>query len=98
MQHCVVMGKMWCVTGFVSEGCRKRGKRKKAGFAVFSQGILGSFTCPFCNRIYSSLTALHCFDSGYVGKQPVTWKEYCMENWLKEVQESMDICTGCCYI
>ena len=22
------------------------------------------------------------FDSGYLGKQPVAWKEYCLENWL----------------
>ena len=38
-----------------------------------------------CNRIHSSLTAVLCFDHGYVGKQPVTWKE---------LQESMDRCTG----
>ena len=30
-----------------------------------------------CIRIHSSLTAVHCFDNGYVGKQPVAWKEYC---------------------
>ena len=34
----------------------------------------------------------------YVGKQPVAWKEYCVEYWLKELQESMDRCTGCCDI
>ena len=43
-----------------------------------------------CNRIYSSLTAVDCFDNGYAGKQPVAWKEYCAEYWLKELQESMD--------
>ena len=26
-------------------------------------------------------------------KQPVAWKEYCVEYWLKELQESMDKCT-----
>ena len=31
---------------------------------------------------------------GYVGKQPVAWKEYCAEYWLRELQESMDRCTG----
>ena len=31
-------------------------------------------------------------DDGYVGKQPVAWKEY----WLKELKESMDKRTGCC--
>ena len=32
-----------------------------------------------CDRIHSSLTAVHCFDNGYVGKQPVAWKEFCDE-------------------
>ena len=44
------------------------------------------------DRIHSSLTAVHCFD--YVGKQPVAWEEYCAECWLKELQESIDRCTG----
>ena len=30
-----------------------------------------------------------------MGKQPVAWEEYCAEYWLKELQESMDRCTGC---
>ena len=51
-----------------------------------------------CNRIHSSLTVVHFFNSGYVGKQPVAWKEYCVELWLKELQKSMDRCTGCCDI
>ena len=29
-----------------------------------------------------SLTAVHCFDNGYVGKQPVAQKGYCTEDWL----------------
>ena len=41
-----------------------------------------------CDRIDSSLTTLHCFDSGYVGKQPVAWKEYCAEYWLTLSQTS----------
>ena len=32
----------------------------------------------------------------YVGKQPLAWKEYCAEYWLKEHQESMDRYTGRC--
>ena len=32
-------------------------------------------------------------DNCYVGKQPVAWKEYCEEYWLKE-PESIDRCTG----
>ena len=39
-----------------------------------------------CDRIHSSLTAVRCFDNGYVGKQPVAWKENCPECWLKELQ------------
>ena len=38
------------------------------------------------------------FDNGYVGKQPVAWKEYCAEYWLKELQRSMDGCNGRCDI
>ena len=48
-----------------------------------------------CDRIHSSLTVVRCFDNSYVGKQPVAWKEYCAEYWLKELQKSMDMCTGC---
>ena len=44
--------------------------------------------------IYTTLTATRCFDNGYVGKPPVARKEYCVEKWLKEPQESMDRCTG----
>ena len=44
--------------------------------------------------MHSSLTAVRCFDNGYVEKQPVAWKEYCAEYWLKELQESTDRCTG----
>ena len=47
-----------------------------------------------CDRIHSSLTAVRCFDNGYVGKQPVSWKENSAEYWLKELQESIDSCTG----
>ena len=43
-----------------------------------------------CDRIHSSLTGVLCFDNGYVGKQRVTWKEYCAESWLKELQERMN--------
>ena len=43
-----------------------------------------------CDRIHSSLTAVCCFNNGYLGKQPVAWKEYCAEYWLKELPESID--------
>ena len=26
---------------------------------------------------FPAFTAVHCFDDGYVGKQPLAWKEYC---------------------
>ena len=41
-----------------------------------------------------SLTAVCCFDNGYVGKQTVAWKEYCAQYWLKELKESMGRCTA----
>ena len=47
-----------------------------------------------CIRIHSSLTTVCCFDNCYMGKQLVAWREYCAEYWLKELQESMDWCTG----
>ena len=37
---------------------------------------------------------MSCFDNGYVGKQPLIWKQYCAEYWLKELQENMYRCTG----
>ena len=37
-----------------------------------------------CDRIHSSLTAVHCSDNGLVGKQPMVGKEYCAEYWLQE--------------
>ena len=45
----------------------------------------------YCDRIHSSLTTVHCFDNGYVGKQPATLEEYCAGYWLKEVLESICI-------
>ena len=33
------------------------------------------------NRIHSYLTAVHCFNNGFVGKQPVVWKDYFAEYW-----------------
>ena len=51
-----------------------------------------------CDRIPTSLTAVHYFYDGYVGKKPVAWEEYCAEDWLKGVQESMDRLTGGCDI
>ena len=42
---------------------------------------------------------VNCFDYGYVGKQqPLAWKEYCAEYWLKELAESMNSCTCHCNI
>ena len=47
-----------------------------------------------CNMIHSSLTVVNCFENDSVGKQPVAWKECCAEYCLKELQESMGMCTG----
>ena len=58
--------------------------------SIFFPGIDDSH----CDRIHSSLTAVRCFDKGYLGKQPVAWKEYSADYLLKELQENMDRCTG----
>ena len=34
----------------------------------------------YCARVYSSLTDDHCFDLGYVEKQPAAWREYQSEH------------------
>ena len=57
------------------------------------QDVAGSIHCSVnffpsaddrhCDRIHSSLTADHCFDNGYVGKQAVAWKEYAAGYWYK---------------
>ena len=39
-----------------------------------------------CDRIHTSLTAVHCFHSGYVGKQAVARKEYCAEYWCQRTR------------
>ena len=42
------------------------------------------------NHFFSFPPTVHCFGNVYAGKQPMTWKEYCVKYWLKELQESMD--------
>ena len=58
------------------------------------QYSFGELMMSHCDRIRFSLTLVCCFDNGYMGKQPVAWKVYCAEYWLKKLQESMDRCTG----
>ena len=31
------------------------------------------------------VTSVHCVDDGYVGKQPVAWKEYYAEYWYTKM-------------
>ena len=45
-----------------------------------------------CHRFHTSHTPVQCLDNGYVRKQPVAWKEYGAEYWLKEFQESIYRC------
>ena len=52
----------------------------------------------YCDRIHPSITTVHGFHNGYVGKQPVAWEEYCEECWLKDLQARVDRCTGHCNI
>ena len=40
-----------------------------------------------CGRINSSLIVVHCFDDGYVGKQPASWKKYCAEESIDRMQD-----------
>ena len=35
------------------------------------------------DKIHSPLTAFDYLDNVYVGKQPVAWRKYCAEYWLK---------------
>ena len=59
-----------------------------------SANILSRTDDSHSDRIHSALTTVRFLYSRYVGKQPVAWKEYCAEYWFKELQESMDRCTG----
>ena len=34
------------------------------------------------------LTAVRCFDNHYVGQQPVAWKGYCAQYWLKNSRKA----------
>ena len=51
-----------------------------------SANIFNKYWWCHCDRIHSSLTAVHCFENGYVIKQPVAWRDYCMEHWLTHYQ------------
>ena len=68
----------------------RRSLVRSLAYAIFFPRIDESH----CDKVHSSLTAVRCCDNSYVGKQPLAWKEYCAEYWLKEFQESMDRCTG----
>ena len=43
-----------------------------------------------CDRIHSSITAVHSFDDRYIGKQPLAWKELCAEYWLTHSHTPFD--------
>ena len=55
----------------------------------------GVFLTNTPHSILSKLLGAFLHDDGFVGNQPVAWQEYCVEYRLKELQESMDRCTGC---
>ena len=42
---------------------------------------------------FTPVTTVQCFDSNYMRKQAVAWKEWCAEYWFEEL-ESMDRLTG----
>ena len=67
--------------------CRLENRRSLVRFlarSIFFSWIDDSH----CDRSHSSLTAVCCFNNGYVGKQPVAWKECCVEFWLKKKKNS----------
>ena len=61
---------------------------------ISASGAIQGHHGPLVFLHSSSPTDVHYFNNSYVGKQPVAWKEYCAKYWLKELQESMDRCTG----
>ena len=68
------------------------GKGENAGFpSMFSKGFL-LWVCKSWDGVICKGWLL------YVEKQPMAWKEYCVEYWLKKFHESKDRCTGCHYI
>ena len=62
---------------------------------ISSSGNGVKYKISYFNRIHSSLFAVGCLNNGYVEKQPVAWKEYCMKYWFKELKKSMDRCSYC---
>ena len=58
-----------CISRFVSEN-RRSLVRSPARPILFPR-----INDSLCDRIHFSLTAVHCFNSGYVEKQPVAWKK-----------------------
>ena len=65
-----------------------------AGSIPASANIFPRIGDSHCNRIHSSVTAVHCFDDVYVGKHPVAWKRVMCEVLVRRTQESMDRYTG----
>ena len=53
-----------------SVGC-KTGEQESLGRSTAQPIFLPRIEWNHCNRINSSFIAVHCFDNGYVGKQPV---------------------------
>ena len=51
-----------------------------------------------CDKIHSSLTAVHCLVYVYVEKHAVAWKEYYAYYWHREIKKSMDRCNSHCDI
>ena len=71
--------------------CASLGNRRSLVWSVAQPIFFSRIYDTHCDRIHSSLLTV-------LGKQPVVWEEYCAEYWLKELQESMDRCSGCCAI
>ena len=79
---CIVPAELHILVG---SGVNRRSLVRSPAWQIFFPRIDDSH----CHRIHSSLTAVCCFDNGYVEKQPVACKEYPAKYWFKEFQESM---------
>ena len=77
--------------------CNKKEKLKllvTSNFS-FSHNVFHGYISLVCQNAVLCGNELN---SGDVGKQPVAKKECCVESCLKDFQESMNRCTGCCNI
>ena len=78
----------------VSQDLRTRGHRFDPQLGQYSfPGLMIVIPTGFIPFSPMSIIVDNDFRCGYVGKQPVAWKEYLAEYRKNEMQKSMDMCT-----